>query len=317
MNWQSTLRKITDETALHASSHWVQHPLNLTLINNQINCVYRFQDGHDGYYLRMTHESIRPRADLEAALDFQAHLFLQGAPVCESVPNKKGALIEEIQQDDLTFLAQVCREVPGQIITFDHTDPRVYFRWGAALAKLHQASQSYQPGQHRFKNWQDLWQETCEYAQNEDPEIQAAVHQVDAWLKAENLNSKHFGLTHADHRPGNVLFDGSAIHFIDFDEPVYHGFMSDIARPFLDLPHPSDAQKTALLEAYLKGYRSVLALSDEAIQSIPIFAQMKSLDLYLWSKNNWHEPTAPGGKSQAQWLRELRAKLLIPIPCLI
>jgi hypothetical protein len=54
MIWETTLKKITDKTANHAAQKWVKNPTHLKLINNQINCVYRFESNGQGFYLRMT-----------------------------------------------------------------------------------------------------------------------------------------------------------------------------------------------------------------------------------------------------------------------
>lgn len=222
MNWEATLKKITDQTALKAASLWVNKPVHLKLINNQINCVYRFEEKGQGYYLRVTHEQIRTFVQLKAALDFQRHLFMNKAPVCPAVTSKVNRLVETVNQDELNFLAHVCLEVPGSIMDFEHTEQEAYFEWGKALALLHQASRSYQPKEHVFMSWQSLWRETTEYAIKENQEIQALCQEIGAWFQTYTATPLNFGLTHGDHRPGNVLYDGNRIRIIDFDEPVYH-----------------------------------------------------------------------------------------------
>lgn len=129
MNWETTLKKINHKTALRAASLWVNRPLDLKLINNQINCVYRFEDKNQGYYLRMTHETIRSRRELEAAIDFQQHLFQHHAPICQPIPSATDAYIEIIKQDQLKFFAHVCLEVPGEIMSFENTNKHAYFTW--------------------------------------------------------------------------------------------------------------------------------------------------------------------------------------------
>jgi hypothetical protein len=46
MKWEKTLKRITEQTAYHAAALWVDKPMGLKLINNQINYVYRFEDKH-------------------------------------------------------------------------------------------------------------------------------------------------------------------------------------------------------------------------------------------------------------------------------
>ncbi len=313
MKWENTLKKITDKTAYHAASLWVDKPMKLTLINNQINCVYRFEDKNQGYYLRITHEDIRSTQTLSAAIDFQKHLCTLKTPVCQAIASKMNRMIETVRQDKLDFLTHVCLEVPGQIMNFDYTDRNVYFAWGKSLALLHQAALTYEQKAHHFLTWEDLWNETQDYVNKEEQDIQDVYQQVDAWFHTHNRTPLNFGLTHGDHRPGNVLYDGSQIHIIDFDEPVYHWYLADIAKPFLDLCDKPYNTWQSFFNWYIDGYRSVLSLPDSELKSINYFTQMKSLDIYLWCKNNWFEPTAPGGKPRDQWLRELKIMAMRPI----
>ncbi|MCW8397747.1 phosphotransferase [Legionella sp. PATHC038] len=293
MVWEDTLKKISSKTALQAASQWVDRPNNLQLINNQINCVYRFESAGKGFYLRMTHEQIRPQKELLAGIDYQQHLLQNDAPVCDVLVSKNGSYIESVRQDELFFWAQVCSEVPGTTMHFGYQDKNTYFLWGQALARLHRAAGTYQAKEHHFRSWKDLWNETADYLADEETAIQDLFYTLDQRFECFTPNNVNFGLTHGDHRPGNVLFDGKQIHFIDFDEPVYHWFIADIAKPFLDLcssPFAEWAEKFAWM---IEGYQSILPIDAHLLQSINDFSQMKSLDIYLWCKYNWFEPTAP------------------------
>jgi Ser/Thr protein kinase RdoA (MazF antagonist) len=196
---------------------------------------------------------------------------------------------------------------------FKHKEKKVYTSWGNSLAQLHRASQMYQPKEYLFKTWKDLWQETRDYAEHECQDIKKLYQEIDAWFTNHPITEINFGLTHGDHRPGNVLYDGQAIHIIDFDEPVYHWFISDIAMPFLDLCNKPYHEWKHLFEWFIEGYRSILPIEEEDLKCINWFTQMKSLGIYLWCKNEWSEATAPGGRPRDQWLAELRHMALTPI----
>ena len=313
MSRASTLKQITAKTALNVASQWVDNPINIRLINNQINCVYRFEHNNQGYYLRITHEKIKSFKALVAAIDFQQHLFLERAPVCQAVHSKQNLFIETVQQDGLEFLAHVCLEVAGTIMNFGYTNKEAYIAWGKALALLHRASQSYQPKEHSFMTWKQSWSEAGYYVQYDSKEIQDLYHSVDAWFSAHTATRSNFGLTHGDHIPNNVLYDGHQINIIDFDEPIYHWFMADIAKPFLDLCNKPHRDWSKLFDWYIEGYRSVLPIQDDELKMINWFTQMKSIEVYLWCKNKWLEPTAPSGQPREEWLSELRRMALTPI----
>ena len=313
MNWETTLKKISDQTALSAAALWVKKPINLQLINNQINCVYRFEEKGQGYYLRMTHEQVRTMDELEAALDFQKHLFLNKAPVCPVVPSRNNLLIETVNQGDLSFSTHVCLEVPGSVMHFEHKEQKTYHVWGRALALLHQAARTYEPKISVFLSWKDLWKETRDYAAQDSQETQSLCEQITAWFDNYKETPLNFGLIHGDHRPGNVLYDGHQIRIIDFDEPVYHWFVADITMPFLDLCQKPYSTWRTLWDWYIEGYNSISPLSDDILQTLNWFTQMKSLGIYLWCKNNWFEATAPGGKPREQWLNELFHMAMTPL----
>lgn len=75
-----------------------------------MNCGARWNACNGVMYID-THEQIRPRKELDAAIDFQQHLFIAGAPVCPVMTSKHARFIELIKQDELAFLAHVCHYI--------------------------------------------------------------------------------------------------------------------------------------------------------------------------------------------------------------
>ena len=312
--WHQTLEKINPlTTPLKAAARWGADKNSLTLINNGINLVYRFEHSGKGAYLRITHPLIRPRSELDSALDFQCHLFKCGVPVCQPIFSQEGHYIEDIHQDELLFLSHVNEQVTGEIITFTHENKHAYITWGKSLAKLHSAAHHYQPKEHHFKDWTHLWNETATYLNLEDSFIKDEYQAIDSWIKTFPQTRDNFGLTHADHRTGNVLYDGEEVYLIDFDEPIYHWFLSDIARPLLELSPLTFSTWHQKFDWYLEGYQSIRPLSKDDLKNISWFSRMKALDIYLWCKNNWKDKSSPGGRDTNQWLKELRSLILNPI----
>lgn len=313
--WDKTLKKVNHSiTPQKAAALWDADINSIKLVNDGINLVYRFEVQKQGRYLRITHREIRDYDELVAAIDFQKYLHNQDVPICNPIPSKLGHFIEEVNQNDLTFLVHVTQEVPGKIMNFEYNDAYIYKLWGASLAKLHQAAKNYQSNnKFKFKNWKDLWQEIAKYLPGEDAIIKKEYEAISSWFATMPESPSIFGLTHGDHMTNNVLYDGKQIYFIDFDEPVYHWFLADIAKPFLELCEKPFFEWKQKFEWYIEGYKSVLPISDDQIKNIHWFVKMKSLDIYLWCKNNWKDPIAPGGKSTEKWLNNLRSMILNPI----
>ena len=289
MIWQQTLQKLRPETAERAACLWDAQPKTLKLINNGINAVYYFRTLKENFYLRLTHTKIRSKPALAAAIDYQSHLFTHGAPICAPVLSQQKNYLEAVTQDDLVFLAHVCQAVPGTPMNLIEMTEKTYAAWGAALAKLHSRAITYTPSaEFSFSSWKNLQLETEHYAQTEAIAIQDELAAINVWLCTLKQTSSNFGLTHGDHRDGNVIYDdGSTAHIIDFDEPIYHWFMADIARPFLELGIKNLPLHANYFQAYLSAYQKILPLEETGIADISWFLRMKNLEMYLWTKNNW------------------------------
>lgn len=312
--WDETLKKIDySGTPARAAALWDAAPDSLQLISNGINLVYRFESKGKGYYLRITHPQIRSYAELVSALDYQRYLFENGAPVCSSVYSSNGNYIEQIIQDDLLFYAHVATEVPGKMMTWDHSESYVCKTWGKAVAQLHVVAQTYVSSKElQFKSWKGIWENTADYLAHEEDIVIKEYETVEQWFKTMRASFDNFGLTHGDHRTANVLYDGKEISIIDFDEPVYHWFLADIARPFLELGQKPYTQWKQKFRWFIEGYYSIKKITNEELSTISWFARMKTLDLYLWVKNNWHNPTGPS-QSRESWLAELKQMILQPL----
>lgn len=310
--WDS-LKLLSDATALKAAKLWSDNPTNLKLINNQINCVYRFENKNQGYYLRITHKMIRTQSELEAAIFFQQYLYKNHVHVCPAILSKYSRLIETVKQDHLEFYAHVCLEMPGQPINFSSKNKEAYIAWGQAMAQLHQASTGFDPENHSFLSWHDLWVETGAKVELESPEINQAFNEISQFLNNLTVNKNNFGLIHGDHRVANVLAYRHKISIIDFDEPIYHWYMSDIVRPFLDLANQPYCNWENNWHWYLEGYNQIFPIEKTLLEAANWFVRMKSLSIYLWCKNHWYEPTAPGGKPRDIWLDELKNMVFTPL----
>jgi Ser/Thr protein kinase RdoA (MazF antagonist) len=217
--WNEILKRIDgNNTPQRAIKPWNGAVSSIKLISDGINLVYRFERNSDVYYLRITHAELRSEDELLAAITYQRHLFEHDVPICEPILSLNGLWIEHIQQGAELFLAHVCREVAGKPIHFDHTDLALYKRWGIVLGKLHQAALSYHPGKYTYTSWEKSLEELHGYAQHESQALQDTLNDVTKFFNERKQTSENYGLTHGDHRKGNVLTDGHQIHIID---PAY------------------------------------------------------------------------------------------------
>ncbi|GGI75850.1 phosphotransferase enzyme family protein [Legionella impletisoli] len=308
--WNEVLKRINNATPKQAVDRWGGDLQTIKLISEGINLVYRFEKKGGGYYLRVTHTALRQEKALLSAICYQQHLFKNDAPVCEPVRSNNDAWIEQIKQGNNIFIAHVCKEVPGQPIHFNYENDKLYRRWGMALGKLHKAAKSYKPKVDRYTSWDKSIAELENYAKNESIKLQNLLIEVTDYFNKRIKTSDNFGLTHGDHREGNVLTDGETIHIIDFDLPSYNWFMEDFSRPFFHpIVHEQEGWQNKIT-LYLEGYLSIMPETSIDLSAIEKQIQMKCLEIYLWTKNNWSSDIAPGGGNTSLWLAKVYNKIM-------
>ena len=214
-------------------------------------------------------------------------------------------MIESIFQDEHEFLGTVCCEVPGKPISFDLKDKKVYFTWGTVLANLHKASSSFKAKEHQYTSWKESVKELKTYIHKEEDFIKKELDATHQFLQSIKQTRENYGLTHGDHRKGNVFTDLKTVSVIDFDLPRYFFFAEDLIRPFFSSIASKDTNWQDKIFSYLKGYTSVKSLSQEDIIMLPWLLGFKALEIYLWTKNNWTADLAPGGLDTKKWLKDV------------
>lgn len=310
--WDHILKQLNHNIVPHkAISLWSGDKDSLQLVSEGINIVYRFEKNNEIYYLRLTHEKLRSEDELHAAIAFCKYLFDKNVSVCEPIQSISNYWIEIINDNNENYLAHVCREVRGLEINFDK-DSQLYFNWGKALAQFHQASSQYQPGQHQYTSWKSSLDELSEYIKKENGVVQSVYAAVFNFFNDKKITKQNFGLTHGDHREGNVLASGTKVGIIDFDLPSMNWFMEDFCRPFFHSIVHNETAWQHVFSQYVDGYFSIMP-KDSINLDIKSFVrqiQFKCLEIYIWTKNNWQGEIGPGGLDVKAWLKVIHHKIL-------
>jgi Ser/Thr protein kinase RdoA (MazF antagonist) len=277
-----------ERSAREIAALWDADPGSVRLVNDGINIVYRFETAGCGMFLKVCSAANRSMLEQRAAAEYLSHLAANGADVCSPMLSRAGRLIEEHRQGDDLFLGWVTDEALGRVISLEEPSVAEFRAWGVALGKMHRATESYRPSAElTYLTWKDLWRQTDEGLGPKDTEpVRDEYEQLDPWLRALPEDSAGYGLTHTDVRTENAMWDGERVRIIDFDEPVYHWFASDVMRPFLEFVRLPASKFDALFDAFLTGYREHRELSDRWVDEIPRFARMKNLGFYWWDAVN-------------------------------
>ena len=270
------------------ASLWDADPGSLRLVNDNINIVYRFEVCGRGMFLKVCAAANRSITEQRAAAEYLRHLASNGAEVCAPVLSRNGRLIEEFWEGGNVFLGWVTDEVPGRVISLDAPTVAEFRAWGVALGKMHRAAESYVPSPElTYLTWKNLWDQTRDGMDREDSEpVWEEYEQLNPRLISLPETSAVYGLTHTDIRTENAVWDGAQVRIIDFDEPVYHWYASDIMRPFLEFARLPADRFDPLFDAFLAGYRAVREFPDTWVEELPLFARMKNLGFYWWISVN-------------------------------
>ena len=89
-----------------------------------------------------------------------------------------------------------------------------------------------------------------------------------------------YSLIHADLHPHNLLVNGDQLHVIDFDDAGFGWHQYEIAVALDAYRRPPHFEVAR--DALIAGYRSERALSDAAIELLPMFLLIRSLALLGW-----------------------------------
>jgi Ser/Thr protein kinase RdoA (MazF antagonist) len=99
-------------------------------------------------------------------------------------------------------------------------------------------------------------------------------------LERYGKGPERFGLIHCDLRLANLLIDGPTVKVIDFDDCGFGWYMYDAATPVSFYEH--EPRVPELVDAWVRGYRSVAPLAAEDEAEIPTFVMLRRLLLVAW-----------------------------------
>ena len=264
-----------------------------TMINLSENATYRVDAGGRKWALRVHRENYHSKQAIGSELAWLQALRQDGA-VTTPVPlqGRNGELIQIVA---LAGLA------PRHVVLFDWetgAEPDEsellgpFEVLGAATARMHLHSRGWARPRNfdrltwdfdgafgKVQHW-GSWRDGMGLDQGKVKLFQRAVDLIERRLKAFGKGSNRFGLIHCDMRLANLLIDGDETKVIDFDDCGFSWYLYDCATALSFIEHRPDVP--ALVDAWVKGYRSVAPLSAEDEREIPTFVLFRRLLLVAW-----------------------------------
>jgi Ser/Thr protein kinase RdoA (MazF antagonist) len=270
----------------------------LTLLNVSENATFAVDDPDSGQrtVLRIHRHGYHDRAEIESELAWLDALRQDaGVRTPKVLPTRRGqrllALAEEGQgdprhvvqfeflpgsephpsdaglPDSFELLGAITARMHDHALTWRRPDGFKRFSWDYEGAFGHEA---------RWGRWQDGV--AVGEAERE------VLGRLDATLRGRlarfGTDPHRYGLVHADLRLANLLVDGAETYVIDFDDCGWSWFLYDFGSAVSFFEH--DPRVPELMDAWVRGYRTVRDLPGEDEDELPTFVLMRRLLLVAW-----------------------------------
>jgi Ser/Thr protein kinase RdoA (MazF antagonist) len=287
-----------EHLALLAAAHWPAITGAPVLFMQRENVVFRVETTEGPHALRLHRPGYHSEAELQSELDLMAMLAGHGVQVPRPMPARDGRLLVRVGDRQASLLSWLPGAPMGRrehgLAVQGAARGALFHTIGAQMARLHRLTDAWTlpPGFTR-PSWDrdglvgeaPFWGRFWETGTAEDR----------AWLTGLRDRARQvldgagvldYGLIHADLINENVLVDGPAVYFIDFDDMGFGCRQFDLATTLykaVDEPDFPDLQA-----ALLAGYASDRALPDLTL--LPLFILLRSLTYLGWIAARAHEP---------------------------
>jgi homoserine kinase type II len=267
-----------------------------------------------GRYVLTLYERL-PAAELPFYLNLMAHLARAGVEVPAPVPDRTGALFSLLNGKPAGLVARV------DGVPVEAPDAAHCAQVGAALARLHLASQTYRARitNRRGPAW---WRQAARAVRPHLTNAQAAL--LDAEIKFQTGYGRGKlprGAIHGDLFCDNVLFAGERVAgIIDFGFAATDFFAYDLAITVNDwcIADAGGRLDPALVAAMLSAYDSLRPLTHDECESWPALLRAAALRFWLSRLYDLHLPR-PGelthAHDPAHFERILRERASTPARC--
>jgi len=182
--------------------------------------------------------------------------------------------------------------LPGQEPDPNRDVAQWFEKLGALTARMHAHARSWTlPAGFRRKRWDvdDMvgprahwgpWGAALGLSEQGAQCIERALVMIRRRLNRFGRGAQQFGLVHADLRLANLLVDGTHLRIIDFDDCGFSWFLYDFAAAISFIEHEPFIPD--VLQAWLKGYRTVASVSRQEEAEIPTWVVLRRILLTAW-----------------------------------
>ena len=304
------------EIAGKAAALWGLETADCRFVAGRENQVFRLTDGQSAYALRIRRQGLRNQSELLSELAWMQAMGAAGLDVPNPQISLQGNLLEIIEDHQVDLVSWMDGTPIGQSakpLALDNPT-EVFFELGAALAKLHEASDRFEP-EANFTRWHwdldgvlgpdPLWGTFWDNP-TLDSETANMLHAfrsraVDHLVRiSKNMD---YGLIHADPVRENVLWTGKRLQLIDFDDGGFGFRLFDIATALIK--NTQEPDYADLHSNLIAGYHSCRSLD---VSELDFFLALRAVTYVGWITPRMQEP---GGTARnARFIRDARRHCL-------
>jgi Ser/Thr protein kinase RdoA (MazF antagonist) len=143
------------------------------------------------------------------------------------------------------------------------------------------------------------WQDGVGLGEQEHALLGRLAETLRTRLERFGRGPERYGLIHADLRLANLLVDGPRVGVIDFDDCGFGWYLYDLAAALSFMEH--DPRVPTMIDSWLAGYRTVLALPAEDAAEAWTFVMFRRLLLVAWISS--HSAAEIAGRLGADYTR--------------
>ena len=266
----------------------------VTHVGTSENVTFRVVSERAASIVRIYRIGHRTRTAIEAELAWMEALRSDaGLSTPEVIPAPDGERIHTVQTSHGPTYSVAFRLLPGQ----EPDESRLtdwFFQLGALCARMHNHADDWSPPvplplDRPRLNWETLlgargiwgpWSRAPGLDPRAVPLLERVSQQIRNRLESHGTGARVYGLIHGDLRLQNLLFEGGAVHVIDFDDCCFCWRLYDLATALTlieDLPIAP-----TLLDRWLEGYRNRRPLERADLESVADLIVMRRLQVLGW-----------------------------------
>ncbi len=286
---------------------WEHDPGSVTFFRASANFIYLFRKEGKSFFLRFAAGSERTREAIEAEIDILKWVVARGITVTPPVASSKGNFVETVLTDLGSFHSVVFGKLEGSQLEIEDLDDGQFWRWGAALGKLHNALQEYTgPGLSLRSTWRDHLELINACLPPGQSSVWSEFELIASALEALSVIPDSYGLVHCDFELDNLYWQDGTIGIGDFDDCSCAWYVMDIAFALRDLFRYGIDLNSGSFLAFVRGYQTEHVLPAEIVSQLPLFLRMAKLITYVRLVRSLDLPPRIDDPA---WLQSLRVKL--------